>query len=85
MELTLEIIKELAQLLDLHKLDKIKLGDLELVKTKHESLKTSNSNSVIGINRELDDEELLFYSSSAPPKSNFEAFPELNPKKRPVK
>ncbi len=65
MELTLELVQALSKLVVDHKLDRLKLGDLEITKTKHESVKLddkSNNNSVS--NEELDD--ILFHSTSAP-------------------
>lgn len=64
MDITLENIEKLAQIMEKYKLDKIKVGDLELDKTRHESFKSekkSTNNNVL-----LSDEELLYWSTSAP-------------------
>ena len=68
MELTLELIQALAKLVVDQKLDRLKCGELEIIKTKHESVRleekpNNNSTSV----EELDD--ILFHSTSAPPLS----------------
>lgn len=66
MELTIESIQQLMKLMSEHKVDRLKLGDLELTKTKHEAGK----NEATSLNKSasvMDDEELLFWSSSAPP------------------
>ena len=65
MDLTLDNIKFLAQLVVDLKLDSLKLGDLELHKTKHEQPKLDiKSNNDTVSNQELD--EILFHSTSAP-------------------
>ncbi len=47
-----------------HKLDRIKLGDFELVKSKHDN--SAKETPTTSAPKVLDDEELLFWSSSAP-------------------
>lgn len=61
MELTIDTIKELVKLVTTHKLDKLRLGDLEITKSRHESAKDKTANNSISIS----DEELL-YMSGAP-------------------
>lgn len=65
MELTLELVQALSKLVVDLKLDRLKLGELEIIKTKHESPKLEDkSNNNIASSEELDD--LLFHSTSAP-------------------
>ncbi len=64
MELTLEIIQALSKMVVDHKLDRIKVGELEILKTKHESPKLEKP--AIPNLASLSGEELLFYSTSAP-------------------
>lgn len=62
MDITVEVIKELASILTTHKLDRLKLGDLELSKTRHEVAREGNS-----VNQIPSEDEILFWSTSAPP------------------
>lgn len=64
MELTLELIQALSKLVVDHKLDRLKLGDLEILKTKHEVAK-SDRPAVPNL-ASMSGEELLFYSTTAP-------------------
>jgi len=68
MELTLELIQALSKLVVDHKLDRLKCGELEITKTKHEApkLDVQSNNNPTSI-AELDD--ILFHSTSAPPLS----------------
>ncbi len=63
--LTIEKIAALAKILDTYKLDKLKFGELELTKSRHESIK--NDASSMKQPFEMTDEEILFHSTSAPP------------------
>lgn len=65
MELTLELIQALAKLVVDHKLDKLKLDALEITKTKHEVSHEPMVNNLAS-KQQFTDEELLFWSSSAP-------------------
>lgn len=64
MELTLEMIQALSKLVVDHKLDSLKLGELEIVKSKHEGIKNEPRSSANLAS--MSEEELLFYSTSAP-------------------
>lgn len=68
MELTLELVQALSRLVVEHKLDSLKLGELEIRKSKHEAakLEVQSNNNPTSI-EELDD--ILFHSTSAPPLS----------------
>lgn len=61
MEITLDVVEQLAKLLTKHKLDKIKLGELEIVKSRHEVMKVEKPM----MHNTVFDEELL-YMSGAP-------------------
>lgn len=65
MELSVQVIQELMKLMEEHKIDKLKLDSLELIKTRHEPGKTDNSSNKLTSNI-VDDEELLFWSTSTP-------------------
>lgn len=65
MELNTDNIKALMQLMQDFRIDRLKLESLELVKTKHETAKEKTNNTSSSI-EPIDDEELLFWSSSAP-------------------
>lgn len=84
MELTLDLIKELTALLVEHKLDKLKLGDFEINKSRHENAKVAESTPQLSNTVPLlDEEELLFHSTSSPSRINIEEInPYLSPKSR---
>lgn len=64
-DLTVDVIAQLAQLVVTHKLDCLKVGDLVISKSKHETPKLElNKASAQELN--MIDEELLYYSSKAP-------------------
>lgn len=65
MELTVEVIEQLVKIACSNKLDRLKVGELEILKTRHEGVKTeaktlNNSTSV------NDADEILFWSTSSP-------------------
>jgi hypothetical protein len=65
MELSVEIIEQLVKIAVANKLDRLKVGDLEILKTKHDVPKTEskNLNNPASVN---DADELLFWSTSSP-------------------
>ncbi len=65
MELDLETIKALAKLAVDLKLDRLKLGDFEIIKTKHESPKLE-AKDITNIASSQDLDDVLFHSTSAP-------------------
>lgn len=62
MEITVETIESLAKLLTAYKLDRIKIGDFEISKTKHESSSSASKQPVHNLTFPSD-EELLFLSA----------------------
>lgn len=64
MEITPAIINEIMEMMVKHRVDRVKLGELELLKTKHEGSKANNNSSSIAV--PMSEEELLFYSTTAP-------------------
>lgn len=65
MELTVEIIEQLVKLAVNNKLDKLKLGELEITKTRHDSDK-KDSKPANNLPLLTDEDELLYWSTSAP-------------------
>lgn len=84
MELTLDLIKDLTALLVEHKLDKLKVGDFEICKSRHENTKTAEIPTKLTNSLPLlDEDELLFHSTSSPSSiSKEEINPYLSPKLR---
>ncbi len=65
MEMTLELVQQLAKVLTTHKLDRLELGELVLVKTKHEAARAESlPNNITASNQDIED--ILFHSTSAP-------------------
>lgn len=65
MELTVEVVESLAKILDAHKLDSLKFGELELVKSRHEGA-VRPASKVMGLqDAPVDPDELLYWSSQA--------------------
>ncbi len=66
MEINIETIKQLIELVVENKLDVLKLGDLEISKSRHDNIKVSeNQNKIVLKGEIVDPDELMFYSSSA--------------------
>ena len=65
LEINVETIRALAQILDTLKLDSIKYGDLEIKKSRHE-LTPQDQKPLQEMASILDEEDLLFHSTSAP-------------------
>lgn len=88
MEIDMDIIKQLIELVVENKLDKLKLGDLEISKSRYDNIKNpESSNKVVLKGEVLDPDELMFYSSSSRHASAEEANahvinPYLSPKSR---
>lgn len=80
MELDLDTIKQLVILLTEHKLDKLKIGELEICKTRHENVKVTDNSKNLTNNPILNEDELLFYSTSAPNRPSEQINPYLSPK-----
>jgi hypothetical protein len=64
MELTVKDIQALAKIVVNEKLDSLEYGNLKIVKTRHETPKTSSQS--ITNSAFLSDEELMFASTMAP-------------------
>lgn len=65
---TIKFIKELVKLVVDNKLDNFKLDNIEISKSKHDltpPAKLDKTNKQ-PLSKEYDDEEILFYSTSAP-------------------
>lgn len=62
MEITVETIEALAKLLITHKLDRIKIGEFEISKSKHESSSSAQKQPVHNLAFPSDN-ELLFLSA----------------------
>lgn len=65
MELTVENIEQLVKIACANKLDKLKFGDLEITKTRHDGVKgdAKTLNNPTSVN---DADELLYWSTSSP-------------------
>jgi hypothetical protein len=69
MDLNLESIEALLKMVSAHKIDKLKVGDLEIVKTRHEQPKAETPAQ---LTRDMP-EDLLYYSTSIPNRAAIEA------------
>ena len=65
-DITLEQVQILANVLTLHKLDRLEFNGLVLVKSRHESTQTNQAQGVLQEPLLLDEDELLFHSTNAP-------------------
>lgn len=66
MDIDLKTIEDLMKLMTFHKVDKLVFNGLELIKSKHE-LPKMEANKQASLQDMLNDEDLLFYSTKAPP------------------
>ena len=67
MEITVEVVEALAKILTSHKLDSLKVGELELVKSKHEAPGPKSPGKTKSVTQ-VDSDELLYWSSQSPKK-----------------
>lgn len=85
MEITIDLIKQLVTILNDNKLDTLKLGDLEISKSRHEYTKNiENTNKDVLKEDTIDPDELLYFSSSSKFNKPNESInnPYLSPKSR---
>lgn len=78
-------IEQLIKLVVANKIDRLKFGDIEIVKTRHDVAKTDNK---LASNQDvIDEDELLYWSTSSPSlsKEQIDALsyvPQTRPKSR---
>lgn len=66
MELTIKDIKELVQLIVDNKLDRLNFQGVEITKSKHDVQSIKEPKSSANNQALLDEDEILFYSTSSP-------------------
>lgn len=66
MELTVENIKQLIELAVKNKLDRLKVGELEITKTKYDQVAKAEPKTLNTPASVSDPDELLFWSTSSP-------------------
>jgi hypothetical protein len=66
MDLTVETIEALAKLVTAHRLDSLKVGELELVKSQHDVIPLKRASKPPKTAQPTDPDELLYWSSQAP-------------------
>ncbi len=62
----LELMELLVKLLIDNKLDRLRLGEFEILKSKHDLPVKDKSNNAASLAAQIDPDELLFWSSSSP-------------------
>lgn len=64
--LDLVVLEKVIGLMKTHRIDCIELGDIKILKTKHDVVKPENATTSASNKTVFTDEELLFHSTSHP-------------------